>query len=289
MQTASLERIRIQDNVRQGEGLDDNSLADLAASIRLYGVLQPVAVRKVGNDFELISGHRRYLAAQLAGLTELPIYVTELVEGERTARQVAENLHRTDLSLLDMAIAVQTLYQEHWDQAAVADMLNRSTPWVSKHLALAALPKDGRTLELLRQGHIRDLEIANGWAILERLETEGKHNVPDLAKLYTETVNGNVTRQRMRQALSQAKPKKLKPLQPPAQPVERELAASDDEATDSSSAKILPSPAELCGYLRRFRELLDDLAEVDGLTPAMRKMMAEASTNATNLLGRLDD
>ena len=80
---------------------DDAALAELAQSIRARGVLQPLLVRPVAGGHEIVAGERRWRAAQLAGLTEVPVVVRELSDGE--ARQVAliENLQREDLNMLD--------------------------------------------------------------------------------------------------------------------------------------------------------------------------------------------
>jgi len=88
--------------------LHDETLEELAASIQRYGLLQPISVEAVeGGRFRLISGERRYRAAQLVGLSELPCIVqNDVAEADRYARQLIENLQREDLSPIDKARAL---------------------------------------------------------------------------------------------------------------------------------------------------------------------------------------
>lgn len=92
--------------LRPGSGqprrsFDEASLRDLAVSLREQGVLQPLLVRPVGDDFEIVAGERRWRAAQLAGLTEVPVAIRELSDQEARVASLVENLQRENLNLLD--------------------------------------------------------------------------------------------------------------------------------------------------------------------------------------------
>ena len=91
--------------------LDEASLADLTASIRDKGVLEPIIVRKAADGYELVAGERRTRAAQMAGLTEIPAIVTEIDDREALEVSIMENLQREDLNAVEETDAVLTLLE----------------------------------------------------------------------------------------------------------------------------------------------------------------------------------
>ena len=91
--------------------LDEGSLADLTASIRDKGVLEPIIVRKAADGYELVAGERRTRAAQMAGLTEIPAIVTEIDDREALEVSIMENLQREDLNAVEETDAVLTLLE----------------------------------------------------------------------------------------------------------------------------------------------------------------------------------
>ena len=113
--------------------LDD--LADLAASIGEYGLLQPVVVRAVGDGYELVAGHRRVAAAQQLGWTEIPAIVREADEDEAYLLTLVENLQRADLTPREESRALERLVRERgWTTRQVAAAVKRSQAYVSKRL-----------------------------------------------------------------------------------------------------------------------------------------------------------
>ena len=132
---------------------DTDALAQLAASIRSVGVLQPVLVHKNGERYTIIAGERRWRAARMAGLTEIPAIVRDL---ERTARYEAaliENLQRDDLNPVEEAMGVRNLMEQcGYTQEAAAERIGRSRPAVANLLRLLNLP-DG-ILDMLRDGRL---------------------------------------------------------------------------------------------------------------------------------------
>jgi ParB family chromosome partitioning protein len=118
---------------------DEEKLAELAASIKLHGLLQPIVVRRVEGRFELVAGERRLRAAQFAGIDRLPALVREMDDPLEIA--LIENLQREDLSPLEEAEALAQLIDRHgYSHREVADILGKSRPYVSNTLALTRLP-----------------------------------------------------------------------------------------------------------------------------------------------------
>ena len=93
--------------------MDQQALAELAASIRAQGLMQPLLVRPVGRDqYELIAGERRWRAAQLAGLTEVPALVRDVPDSAALAMALIENIQREDLNPIEEAAGLQRLIEE---------------------------------------------------------------------------------------------------------------------------------------------------------------------------------
>jgi ParB family chromosome partitioning protein len=114
-------------------------LAELAASIKSRGLLQPIVVRRVQDSFELLAGERRFRAAQLAGLDRLPALVRDADDPLEIA--LIENLQREDLSPLEEAEGLAGLIERHgYSHQEVAELLGKSRPYVSNTLALLRLP-----------------------------------------------------------------------------------------------------------------------------------------------------
>ncbi len=140
---------------------DEQALNELAESIRVQGVVQPVVVRPIDDQFELIAGERRWRAAQLAGLQQIPAVVRELDEQSAAAIALIENIQRQDLSPLEEADALLRLINEfELTHQQVADSVGRSRAMVSNLLRLLELPdgvKDQVNKGLLDMGHARAL------------------------------------------------------------------------------------------------------------------------------------
>jgi ParB family transcriptional regulator, chromosome partitioning protein len=141
---------------------DEESLAELAASIREIGVLQPVLVRPIGDSaFELVAGERRWRAARRAGLAVIPAIVRDTNDLGLVERALVENLHRQDLTPLEEAAAYQQLIEDFdLTHEQVANRVGKSRSAVTNTLRLMSLPPgiqhllaDGR----LSAGHARAL------------------------------------------------------------------------------------------------------------------------------------
>jgi ParB family chromosome partitioning protein len=116
---------------------DEEALSSLAASIRRYGLLQPISVRRTEAGYELIAGERRLRAARMAGLSEIPALVYT-VDGEASAElAVMENLLREDLNIFETAAAMETLSREYGlTQEEIAERLSVSQSYVANKLRL---------------------------------------------------------------------------------------------------------------------------------------------------------
>ena len=147
--------------------MDEAALGELAASIRAKGLMQPVLVRPVERgSFELIAGERRWRAAQMAGLTEIPALVREVPDETALAMSLIENLQREDLNPIEEASGVQRLVDEFrmtHDQAA--DAIGRSRSATTNLLRLLKLTKPVQQMLLqgaLEMGHARALLMLDG-------------------------------------------------------------------------------------------------------------------------------
>ncbi len=113
------------------------ALAELAESIRQHGILQPLSVRRVGNNYELIAGERRLRAARLAGLNEIPCIIMSMDDKESGMAAMIENLQRQDLDFIEEAWGISSL-MENWamSQEQAARLLGKSQSAVANKLRL---------------------------------------------------------------------------------------------------------------------------------------------------------
>jgi ParB family chromosome partitioning protein len=182
---------------------NDESLQELAESIKVQGVVQPIIVRPIGADkYEIIAGERRWRASRLAGLDKVPVVIRQADSQATLAMALIENIQREDLNPIETAIGLQRLLKEFdLTQQSVADAVGRSRAAVSNLLRLLKLPEaiqnnlhDG----LLSMGHARAIislpevvqkdlaskSIDKGWSVREIEEAAQYFLVPK--KLITE-------------------------------------------------------------------------------------------------------
>jgi len=161
LQQLRLERIQ-PGKFQPRQAMDPERLAELAASIKAQGVIQPIVVRPVGGTrFEIIAGERRWRAAQLAGLTEIPVLVRDVADQAVVAMALIENIQREELTPLEEAQALHRLIAEFkYTHQQTADALGRSRASVSNLLRLLDLPPAIKELleqHRLEMGHARAL------------------------------------------------------------------------------------------------------------------------------------
>ncbi|GAB3324914.1 ParB/RepB/Spo0J family partition protein [Haliea atlantica] len=143
--------------------MDPESLQELADSIRAQGVMQPIVVRRIGdNRYEIIAGERRWRAAQLAELPTVPAVIKDVTDEAAIAMALIENIQREDLNPIEEAVALQRLQREFsLTQQEVARAVGKSRSTVANLLRLMALQEDVRLL--LERG---DLEMGHARALL---------------------------------------------------------------------------------------------------------------------------
>lgn len=133
---------------------DQESLLQLADSIREHGVLQPLLVRPMpGGGYQIIAGERRWRASRIAGLGEVPVIVKELTDGESMELALIENLQREDLNPIEEAMGYQVLMEQYGNtQEEVARRVGKSRPAVANALRLLQLPQP--VLQYVRGGEL---------------------------------------------------------------------------------------------------------------------------------------
>lgn len=144
---------------------EKEALKELSASIAVHGIIQPLTVRKLGRGkFQLISGERRFRAAQLAGLKEVPAYVR--VANDQTMLEMAlvENIQREDLNPIEVALSYSRLIDEcNLTQDQLSQKISKSRSSITNHLRLLKLPapiQAGLKDRLITMGHARALVSA---------------------------------------------------------------------------------------------------------------------------------
>jgi len=157
IETARIRPGRYQPRTR----MDEQALAELAQSIRSQGLLQPLVVRPIERGYELIAGERRWRAAQMAGLTQVPVVVREVPDDAALVMALIENIQREDLNPMEEAAGVQRLIDEFkMTHEQAADAVGRSRSATSNLLRLLKLAKPVQELLLrgaLEMGHARAL------------------------------------------------------------------------------------------------------------------------------------
>jgi len=145
------------------QDFDEAALKDLAASLLEKGVIEPLIVRKeaVTGTFEIIAGERRWRAARMAGLTEVPVVAIKATEEESLELAIIENIQREDLNAMEEAEAYRRLMDFGHSQEAVAQRVGKGRATVANYLRLLGLP--GEAKEALRKG---DVSMGHARAIL---------------------------------------------------------------------------------------------------------------------------
>lgn len=163
LKTDQLQRGKYQPRTR----MDEASLAELADSIKQQGVMQPILVRAIGaNKYEIIAGERRWRAARIAGLAEVPVIIREVPDKAALAMALIENIQREELNPLEEAAGIQRLLNEfQLTHEQAAQVLGRSRSATTNLLRLLSLPKAVQDLVFegsLDMGHARALLALDG-------------------------------------------------------------------------------------------------------------------------------
>ncbi len=149
--------------------MDPGSLEELAASIKVQGLIQPISVRPVGNGrYEIIAGERRWRASQIAGLAEVPVLIRDIADEAALAMSLIENIQREDLNPLEEAAGMQRLIDEfQMTHQQAADAVGRSRSAATNLLRLLQLAKPAQ--DMLMAG---DIEMGHARALLPLSKSE---------------------------------------------------------------------------------------------------------------------
>ena len=149
----------------------EEPLRELADSIRNHGILQPLVVRPLdGGGYQIVAGERRWRAARMAGLGEVPVVIRQLGDHQTLEIAIIENLQREDLNVVELALGYQALISQYGlTQEQVADKLGKSRPAIANTIRLLGLPDS--VLEHVRTGRISQghakamLALGDKWLI----------------------------------------------------------------------------------------------------------------------------
>jgi ParB family transcriptional regulator, chromosome partitioning protein len=138
---------------------DEDALLELAESIRVHGIIQPITVRRLSqNQFQLISGERRFQASKLAGLEQIPAYIRSADDQQMLEMALIENIQRENLNAIEIALSYQRLISEcHLKQDELGERVGKNRATVTNYLRLLKLPPD-------IQIAVRDNKISMGHA-----------------------------------------------------------------------------------------------------------------------------
>ena len=159
------------------QNFKEEKLEELANSIRKNGVIQPIVVRPNKSDknkFEIVAGERRWLAAQRAGLHEIPVTILDLSDVESLEVAIVENIQRDDLNPIEEARGYKRLNEEFkYDHESISKLMSRSRSHISNTLRLLALPSD--VIAMLEEGTLTSgqarplIGISNASSIAEEI------------------------------------------------------------------------------------------------------------------------
>lgn len=211
--------------------MDQTALAELAASIKAQGLMQPILVRPLVNGrYEIIAGERRWRAAQLAGLVDVPVVVRLVADDAALAMALIENIQREDLNALEEALGIQRLIDEFgMTHESAAEALGRSRSAVSNLLRLLLLPEPVR--EML---HCGEIDMGHGRALLS-LPVLKQIEVAQL--IVRKCLSVRETERLVQQWQEGSPERQIKPVDP-------DVARLQDEVAERIGAKVLIKPGK---------------------------------------------
>lgn len=180
--TITLKISEIEPNKKQPRrDFDPESLRELSESIEQHGVIQPLVVRPLfDGGYEIVAGERRFRAARMAGLSEVPVIIRELSDEQSMEIALIENLQREDLSDLELAMGYDTLMKEYdMTQEQVSKTVNKSRSAVANTLRLMKLPDSVKTMLTngdITTGHARALLGLENIDLMEKTAQEVSEN-----------------------------------------------------------------------------------------------------------------
>jgi len=156
----SLKISEIEPNKNQPRSaFDEEPLRELADSIRVHGIIQPLVVRPLEHGgYQIVAGERRWRAARMAGLSEIPVVIRQLADSQTLEIALIENLQREDLNVIELALGYQALTEQYgMTQEQIAEKLGKSRPVIANTIRLLSLPEP-------IQKHVQTGKISRGHA-----------------------------------------------------------------------------------------------------------------------------
>lgn len=178
------------------KNFDPTAIKELAASIKEYGVIQPIILKRSGDRYVIVAGERRFRASKVAGLKKIPAIVREYSENQVKEIALLENIQREDLNPIETARAMKELLTTYgWTQEVLADKLGKSRPVVANYVRLLSLQPE--VLQLIESGklsagHARSLVVVENPEVQIRLARQAvskKITVRDMEKAVKEVNN----------------------------------------------------------------------------------------------------
>jgi len=155
-----VERLRVNP-FQPRKNFEQGPLLELSESIKEHGIIQPIVVRKSDFGYDILAGERRFRAAKLAGLTNIPAVVKSFNDAEMMELAILENIQREDLNVLEEAAGYQLLMEKfNWTQQVLAKRMGKSRSHITNTLRLQTLPKKIQDLLIQRKltmGHTKPL------------------------------------------------------------------------------------------------------------------------------------
>ena len=206
---------------------DETALAELAESLRQHGMVQPIVVRKVGEQFEIIAGERRWRAARKAGLAMVPVVVKEVPDDRLLEYALVENIQRQELNPIEEASAYWQLGEHlRLTQEQVADRVGKSRPQVANTLRLLRLPAE-------LKAEVAHGRLSTGHAKVLLGVTDPRQQVQLAAEVVAQQLSVRALEGRIQQLQKQAKTKGRK-----KHPQELFIKAAAEELTQSWGTRV---------------------------------------------------
>jgi len=237
---------------------DDQSINELAQSIRESGIVQPILVVSEEGRFKIIVGERRWRAAQKAGLKKVPVLIRNLSPEKQLEVAIVENIHREDLNPMEVAMAYQRMTQDlNFTQQEIAEKVGKDRTSVTNYLRLLKLPSE------IQNGIIEDkVSMGHARALLALEESEAQ--LTAYQQILDKSLSVRNT-EKLVNRLKEKAPRVQRSLEDP------DLHALQEEMLKALGTKVLISGNRNKGVLKIFYFSLDDLNRIyDKLKGALK-------------------